>query len=379
MKLLILFTLFLFQNSVHAKLSGPKRYDYKGFAGYVSTDLYYATQGFDNNGKEFQLPSSGKFMLADFPFGARYILGDRIGVEAVLKASFAQSESSQPIDGGTRTNSQLSEFRASMDYLFETNAFDLIPEIEVIVPFTDISSDSDEVPVSEGVQSIIGRMHFQMEFGKADFFSSIGFESRDKGRANLMPWSLGLGWQAQSSFWGARVFGSQSISDDEDKDTPVLRNAYISRVSAGAARFYSVNPNVISAELLTNFKLSPKWEMQLRGGLDVAGENYSKGFFAGATLVLDFGHQDAPTRRRRRQTKEIQEQIRTGIAVDPDAAEFKEQKTEVEKEQQYFEPPRPKPKPKRKTRGSKQISEDAVQDELDDAELQIEMKRRRDP
>lgn len=374
MKLFVLCSLFLFQFSAHAKLSGPKRYDFKGIAGYVSSDLYYANQGFDNDGGEFQLPSSGKFMLADFPFGFRYIMGNNWGLEAELKASFAQSESSDPLVGSTRTNSQLHEFRASLDYLFETNAFDLIPEVEVIMPFDDIDPNSDEVPVSEGAQSIIGRVHFQMEFGKADFFSHIGFETRNEGRSDLMPWSVGLGWQAKSSFWGARLFGFQSVSDDTDKDDPFLRNAYISRVSAGAARFGAVNPNVISTELMTHFRLSPKWEMQLRGGLDVAGENYSKGFFAGAALILDFGHQDAPTRRRRRQIRENQESVRSGLVVDPDATEFKEEKTEVEQEQEYFEPPQQKPKPKRKSRSNRDL-----QDQLDEAEMEIEMKRRRDP
>lgn len=375
MKTSLLCLLLLCQVGAYAKINGPKRYDYKGLTGYVSTEVYMAEENFDSDGKVSKLPSSGEYMLVDVPFGFRYVFGANVGIESELKASYAQSKSSDPLVGATRTNSRLHEIRVSADYLFETPNFDLIPEFEVIFPFEDIDTNSDDALLNEGVRSLVARLHLQTEFGNTDFFSFIGYQNRDDGRSNLLPWSAGLGWQAARSFYGARVFGFRSISDDEDKDFPIARETYIGTVNAGAARFYGVNPSSVAAEGLMFFKIGQKWEMQLNAGLDLAGESYSKGYFAGATFVLDFGQGDGFVRRRKVIKTSTPQPRGSGLAVDSDSVEFREATTQQEREQEYFTPPQPpsqKPKPRKSGPSDKQL-----QESLDDVEMQIELKKKK--
>lgn len=375
MKKVIVGCLLLFQVAAYAKIYGPKRYDFRGLVGFVGADVYQASERFDNNANAKGLPYSGTYLLADFPFGFRYVLLGNIGLEAELKASYAVSESKAPVYGGSRTQSQLNEMRISADYLIQTDMFDIIPEFEAIFPFTKVNPQDDDVLLSEGVQSLIGRVHLQTEFGASEVFANIGYQNRDKGRSQLVPWSVGLGWNPGKLFFGGRVFGFQSVSDDDEENIRIFRESYIDKVNAGAPRFYGVTPSVVSAEGIVSFRASPKWTLQFNAGLDIAGENYSKGIFGGANLILDFGLQERNPHRRVRRKREEAPQP-SGIAIDPYDNKFREEIISDPKDQEYFQPP---PAPRKRPRVKKPAvpSQRQLQDQLDDVEMQIELKKKR--
>lgn len=383
MKLVLSCLLLLVHFQAAAKIKGPKRYDFKGVAAYVSGDLFMAKESFDSDGGAYTLQGSGEYWLADIPFGFRHIHGGNLGFEAELKASYAQSKSTDTLNGTTtRTNSQIHELRVSTDFLYETPTFDLIPEFELVHSFAKIRQTRDDVLLGEGVQSLIGRLHLQTEFGQTDFFSNIGYQRRDDGRSSLLPWSLGLGWQTAWAFFGGRVFGFQSISNDTDRDQPFSREAFINVVNAGASRFYGVNPSSIAAEGLMFFKLGRVWELQLNAGLDLAGENYSKGLFAGGTLIFDFGQSEGLIRRRKVIRKSSIQNRRGGLSVDTEVIDFQEETKAQEEDQKYFEPPQPvRPKPRepraRPMQGPTAPSEGQLQKSLDDVEMTIELKKKK--
>ena len=368
--------LFLFQLSAEAKIYGPKRYDSIGLLTYVSADFYTTTANFNLNSKETNLVSSNSYTLLDIPIGIRYGITPTWSFEAEMKASYAQSKSSDLLTGGDRTNSEIHEARFSTDLLIETNGFDLIPEFEIIFPFKKVDPNTDTVMVGEGAQSMTGKLHLQTEFGQGDFFSYIGYQMRDSGRSNLVPWSVGIGWNNDGSLLGARVFGFQSISDDADKKSPFVRETLNNKVNGGSLHFYSVNPSVISAEALWFLKLARQWQLQFNVGLDMAGQSYSKGMFGGINVILDWGEKQRVLRQRPH--REVQQPVGSGIAVEPGTVDFREETNEV-KEQDYFTPPPPpraKPLQKRRTK-SHSPSDQQLKDQMDDVEMQIELKRKK--
>ena len=370
--------LFLFQLSAEAKIYGPKRYDSIGLLTYVSAEIYTTTANFNLNSKETNLTSGNSYSLLDMPLGIRYGITPTWSFEAEMKASYGQSKSADILTGGERTNSEFHEARFSTDMLIETNGFDLIPEIEILIPFNKIDPNTDTVLVGEGAQSITGRLHLQTEFGQGDFFSHIGYQMRDSGRSNLVPWSVGMGWNSNGSLLGARVFGFQSISDDSDKNSPFVREALNNKVNGGSLHFYSVNPSVISAEGLWFLKFARQWQIQFNIGLDLAGQSYSKGMFGGLNLILDWGEKERTLRQRPRH--EVQQPEGPGIAVEPGTVDFREETNEV-KEQEYFKPPPPpraKPQqPRRRSRSRNSPSDQQIKDQMDDVEMQIELKRKK--
>ena len=380
MRFLILFSLFLFQIPSQAKIYGPKRYDSKGLVGFVSTEFYSASENFNENGEATSLPSNGSYLLVDVPFGLRYLVASQWALEGELKFSQAQSESSAAITGGNRANSQLHEMRLSTDYLVAMQSFDLIPEFEFIMPFSNISTNTDDVMVNEGVQSISAKLHLQSEFGATDFFGYLGYESRGEGRSNLLPWSVGLGQQSGSVFWGARLHGFQSISDDSDTALAkkIVRQNLIAKVNGGAARFYGVNPSSIAAEGLFFWQVSKAWKIQSRVGLDLSGENYSKGIFAGLNLVMDWGPLNPTSQRRviKKDPNVIRRARGTGISVEPDSIDFQEDTLEQGDEQEYFAPP-PAPKVRPRNVIDQAPSENQIRNQMDDVEMKIELKKKK--
>jgi hypothetical protein len=376
MKFLILATFLLFHFQSQAKIYGPKRYDYRGALGFVSADVFSANENFNTDGEAVPLNSKGEYLLAEFPFGVRYLLDSAWGIEGEMKASYASSNSSAAFIGGERTNSQIHELRFSTDYIFPMQAFDLISEFEWVMPFDTIGLDSDDVLTNEGAQSVILKLHLQTEFGANDFFGYLGYESRGEGRSNLLPWSIALGRQSGSALWGGRLFGFQSISDDSDTDLPFPRLQFIEKVNAGAARFFGINPNSAAAEGFLNFDFSKTWKVQTRVGLDLAGESYSKGIFAGITLLMDFGPIADKGRRRVIKESAPRRARGSGIAVEPDSIDFKEETLEQGDEQEYFAPP-----PAIKVRPTNKInngpSSQDIQNQMNDIEMKIELKKKR--
>lgn len=380
MRFLLLFSMFIFHIPSQAKIYGPKRYDSKGIVGFVSTELYSASENFNSNGEAITLPSEGNYLLVDVPFGLRYLVASKWAIEGELHFSQAQSESSALTTGGTRVNSQVHQIRLSTDYVVAMQNFDLIPEFEFVMPLSNISSTTDEVMLNEGAQSLIAKLHLQSEFGPTDLFGYIGYESRGEGRSNLLPWSIALGRQLGVFFLGGRLHGFQSISDDSDSAlaNTTVRESLISKVNGGAARFYGVNPSSVMAEGLLFWQVTKNWKLQSRFGLDLAGENYSKGIFAGLNVVMDWGALN-PTRQRRA-IKKDPEMIRrakgSGISVEPDTIDFQEDTAEQGDEQDYFTPP-PPPKVQPKSVIDKAPSDSQIQNQMDNVEMKIELKKKK--
>jgi hypothetical protein len=379
--ILLCLALFLFHLSAEAKIYGPKRYDSTGLLTYVSGEIYYTTENFDLNSKVNGLSSSNSFLLLDIPFGIRYAISPTWSFDGELKASYAQSKSADTINGGDRTNSEVHQARFSTDFLIETKGFDLIPEFEIVYPFNKISSTTDSVMVGEGARSLIGKLNLQTEFSSLDFFSYLGYEMRDSGRSNLLPWSVGLGWNSNGSLLGARIFGFQSMSEDSDKNQRITREALNDKVNGGSLKFYSIDPSIVSAEVLWFLKFQRQWQIQFNFGLNLAGQSYSKGMFAGLNLILDWGEKQRSLRQRPK--REVMQPQGSGFAVEPGTIDFKEDTNEL-KEQKYFIPPEApriklKPAPRtRKTRKRRTApSDQQIQDQMDDAEMQIELKRKK--
>jgi hypothetical protein len=367
----------LFQLSVEAKIYGPKRYDSAGLETYISSEAYYTNSNFDSNSNESHLTGSNYYMLVDIPVGIRYPITPIWDFEAELTGSWAKSKSSDPTFGGERTNSQIHEMRLSTDTLMPMDGFDLIPELEAIFPFGTISGTTDSVMIGEQVTSFTGKLNLQTRFSQTDLFSYLGYQKRGSGRSDLLPWSVGLGWNAGVNMLGLRVFGFQSATQDSDKSNELTREATNYKVNGGSLKFYAVDPAVTSIEALWFLKFPRQWQLQFNAGLDLAGTNYSKGQFAGLTLIFDWGDRGF----RGHSSKKVVQPRGSGFAVDSDTVDFKEDTNEGN-DQQYFAPPppprvRPAPAPRPKPKTNVGPTDQQLQDQMDDTEMQIELKRKK--
>ena len=185
-----------------------------------------------------------------------------------------------------------------------------------------------------------------------------------------------MGWNNDGSLLGARLFGFQSISDDTDKDFPYIRQLLNSKVNGGSFKFYGVNPSVISVEGLWFLKLQRQWQIQFNAGMDLGGQSYSKGLFGGLTLILDWGEKQRSLRQRPR--REVIQPRGSGVAIEPETIDFKED-TNDNNDQNYFTPPPPPRAMPQKVKPRTRVapSDRQIRDQMDDVEMQIELKRKK--
>jgi hypothetical protein len=165
-------------------------------------------------------------------------------------------------------------------------------------------------------------------------------------------------YSMQKMVLGGEIFGFQSVTDDKDAGQPneVVRDAMRARTSAGTARFYSIDPNVIDSNFYLKFDVSPKWNIWGAAGMTLSGSNYSNGFHFEAGMKYAFGgtpSKPAPTTRDKKVEK-FKEDTNDGV------------------DQKMFRPTPTKPPPppaKKKVNSTQQL-----QNQMDDVEMEIELK-----
>ncbi|MNL00508.1 hypothetical protein D3C87_1209430 [compost metagenome] len=204
--------------------------------------------------------------------------------------NIGNSESDNTI--AKRTNSTFNEIMAGIDFVAYSELFELVPEFGLVVPFEKVDLNSDSSLNSEGVFQLWGRLIAQKDFtSQMRGYGWAGIQYRGEGRSFLVPWGLGMQFKLPRIRLGGELYGSQSISDDKDKgdtNAELTRAAYINQVDAGSLKFYSINPSLIDTSAYAIFLMTPKWSLQVNGGMTVAGANAAAGFHIGGYLRYSF-------------------------------------------------------------------------------------------
>lgn len=256
-------------------------WDFQAGINYFSSEANY-----DSGGKNQSLASGAKYTLLDLTFESRYT--PRRDLSFFAMGNVGNSESDNTI--AKRTNSTFNELTAGVDFLAYDELFQLIPEFGLVVPFESVDMNADSSLNSEGVLQLWGRLIAQKDFSKFRGYGWAGVQYRGDGRSFLLPWGIGAQLKVPRVRLGAELFGSQSISDDQDKGTnkELTRTAYINQVDAGSMKFYSINPSLIDTSVYATFMINPKWSIQGNGGMTVAGNNAAAGFHIGGFIRYSY-------------------------------------------------------------------------------------------
>lgn len=254
----------------------------------VGTNYFSSEANYDSGGKNQSLVSGAKYTLLDLNFESRYT--PRRNLSFFAMGNIGNSESDNTI--AKRTNSTFNELMAGLDFVAYNELFELVPEFGLVVPFEKVDLNSDSSLNSEGVFQLWGRLIAQKDFAaQVRGYGWAGVQYRGDGRSFLLPWGLGMQFKLPRVRLGGELFGSQSISDDQDKgdtNAELTRAAYINQVNAGSLKFYSINPSVIDTSAYATFLMTPKWSLQVNGGMTVAGANTAAGFHVGGFLRYSF-------------------------------------------------------------------------------------------
>jgi hypothetical protein len=344
--------------------------DFELGANYFYTEANYFTLG----GSTTNLTSGNHYMLIDSTLSARYVASNM----SFFATGFLSSAESRDTLV-TRKNATFTQALLGVDFVMMDYFVQIIPELGGIIPITTVSSVPSNVITNEGVYEAWARVNVQKEFGRLRAYSWIGFDYRSDGRSSLLPWGLGLSAKLGSFRLGAEVTGSHTVVNDADSEFFKKQNriTIVNGINGGSCKFYCPNPSLIDSLVFINWNATPAFSMQLNGGTTLAGENSAAGYHAGLLIRYSFDLANIPAPSEKPEVSRFEGssgRVRTNIR--PSESEISSEKkisafqeeTKDGVDQTIF-----KPQPTKKAKAVDQ----ELQNQMDNAELQIELKQRK--
>lgn len=257
----------------------------------TDTQFFKSTANFDSSGEKTSLPFDNSYQLIDVNPQLRWAMFQNFGVR--FGANIGSAESIDTLN--TRSNSTLNRLDIGADYLvFSSNNFQTILDFEYSHALEKISETTDDVLNNNGTGEIKPTALLRMDLGSFYPFAYLGGNFRSEGLSSLLTYGGGGEFRFSELGVGAAIKGFSSVKDDQYTNSASRRDLVTSRVSAGSKKFYSINPNSLSAEVFLNFAMTDFMKFKAYGGTDLTGSNYAQGFFVGGalTFTLDYGVKD---------------------------------------------------------------------------------------
>lgn len=336
----------------------------------ASADYYRTESNFGSGGNQESLGGGNFYQIVDLNFGSRYVWGPRLALFGSVNVGMAESKNIV----ADRQNSSMNEILLGGEYLIYSGLFDMIPEVSVLVPTDTTSKTSgDTVANTEGVLEVRPKLTLQKDFGPFGGYAYGGFTYRDQGRSFLLPWGVGTFLKFSDSRLGAEIFGYQSVTDDKDTNNQSTRALYLVTADAGSYKYGSFNPSLVDTNFFYHMGVHGAWSFEVAGGLSLVGTNAANGYHVGALIRYSF---DMSGRRERQREVPFtpRETPRGRSEMYNQEPELMKKSTDQFREdtndgvdQRLF---RPKPI----TPVIQPDQDPALQQQLDDTEMQIELK-----
>lgn len=248
---------------------------------YLDTDANFDSSGgtFEKIGGDRSYKVYDVDFMGEFQLTSRWAFTSRFG--------FAAAES---YDGTfTRTNSGPTEIGAGIRYQLMSGPLAITPDVEILFPLNRVESDTDEVMTGEGAMAVRGGLWLRGRVWRFDNFAYVGMTYRDEGRSSLLPWRLGT--QLKLGHWslGGEISGFESITDDENTNTPGERNDVTARVNGGSFQYYSINPSIMNARGWVGWQMTRQFGLNLGYGASIDGKNSAHNSVIFLRADLQFG------------------------------------------------------------------------------------------
>lgn len=349
----------------------------------IDGQFYKTTANFDSGGEKVDLAFENSYQLIDVNPQLRWGMFRDFGVR--VGGNVGTSESVDPID--TRTNSTFNRVDFGADYqLLNYESFQTILDFEYSHPIEKVETTTDASLNSHGASEIKPTLIMRADLGTFYPYAYLGGNIRSEGLSTLLTYGVGGEFRFSELGLGAALEGFSTVKDDEFTNSASRRDLITTRVNGGSKKFYSINPNLLAAEVFLNFAMTENIKFKAYGGTDVTGSNIAQGFFVGGaiTFSLDYGNgsdaleerratrRSQPAKKVKAKTTNNNFQESTDDGVDQNY--FKSLDPNKEDYVQPIEEQPPQPVPQNGT-SSVNPSNSGVQNDLDQMGYQIKLKK----
>jgi hypothetical protein len=345
----------------------------------------HITGNYDNSSRFSGLPSGDSFSLVNGTLGGRWVFFPRVGTFVTTEWAAAQSKDLLK----TRKNSSLTSATAGVDFLWLSHkTWALWPEFTLKYPFRRIDLSADDALNNEGAMEATARLVGRLRWESFDTFAYLGYRYRDEGRSGVMPFGAGAEVPVNNVNLGAELSGYQTVVNDSGTNNGLDR-AFVAYRDGGSLYFDSVNPAALNANAWLRWKPNA-YQFKFGGGTTLTGANYSGGWWAFVMLEtqwqLSFSKSTpAPpaasqTYRNDHFEDELDDGVNQNLFVPPPPPAPPAEKARPAPLLEESAAPvvRPKQPTARERRQMRQEHEQQLQNDLDQTEMQIELKSKRD-
>lgn len=326
--------------------------EFGAFSKYSYSDANYTSGGSTSN-----LNSGYSFQTFDIDVVGRMAFED-LAIYGGTTISNAQSKDNI----NSRMNSSLSQGFLGLEYRMADRYLDVIAELGAVLPFDKINEAADVSVNAESVNQIRLGMTLQKQFGSSKIYGRAAYVTRET-RSALVDWATGMEWGFGTWSGGAELSGITSVKDDGDKGgfREIARANFLNKVNAGSMTYYSVNPSYVDLTGILSLSFNRLNRVEFTGGGTLTGSNYASNFHVGANLVLgfDMGMKKAKAYESHMSTDEVndnKEEVQDGV------------------DQRLFQPTPPPPVHSKPKASTPVVTDEQIQQQLDDAEMQINLK-----
>ena len=276
------------------------RYAEGAFVYTIDTEFFRTKANYDADGGGFDsLPNNNSFYILKWKNRIGYNLVNNWTLFTGL--DFAYSQSSDVT--ANRSNSAPSDIALGIQGRFLFKKLSLNPLLQVTYPLQRVTDTLDDSLITEGAVEYEGGLGVKYRFSKL-YLSALGsYIGRDEGRSSQLKAKLDIEYKMKRLYLGVGLTSFSTITNDEQTNTPSVRDTVTQRVNGSSKYFYGVNPELLSGSAWGRYKFS-RSSMALVGVTGtIDGKNSAQGL--GVFAQVEFTFITArPTRRTPKHRKD---------------------------------------------------------------------------
>ena len=284
--------------AVTANEAPPGVFTEDSFGGSVSGEYFTTKANYETTrGAYTRLPGDSNLSQLDTKLRGRYTASKKVSF--FLGTTYTRTNAVDLIN--TKTNSQLSEALAGVDYLINTRHMQLVPELILSFPLDQTNVNQLTPMTNDGAVDVKAGVFALKPYRQFRLGGYLGAQWPVDSLAKRLLYEATIDWRIFTSFTiGGGIDGYETLMGDSS--ALLDRQAAAVRANAGSERFYSYNPALVEARGWVGYR--PDNTLWLRAGMakTLNGLHTAEGQSFLVSLVYNSAHIDftrEPVKKKR--------------------------------------------------------------------------------